>query len=143
MDVSGHIRDKMKLDCRTRSSQYQRIYSNVHQLSRSIRIRKLLFPKLLFLMIGLISLNSSLFRRRSFSDTCGARTFFHVQNSVDDCIRTVCDLFVKVSQCSSAHRSRLFAICSRTTNQPDNCSHWRLFLRWMEIFEDDATSATC
>ena len=45
---------------------------------------KIAISKIMFFLIGLISLIASLFRGRTFSYTCGARTLFHFQNSVDD-----------------------------------------------------------
>ena len=46
----------------------------------------MLFPKLFFLKVRNVANLLSWFRSPTFSANCGARTFFHFQNSVGGCI---------------------------------------------------------
>ena len=84
---------------------------------------------ILNLMIGNISNIASWFRGRTFSDTCGARTFFHFQNSVGGRICMIKHVYSKMSMYIywEVHSNSILSLLAlkEPTNTPKLvCSSW-------------------
>ena len=84
-------RDVLQLNVHIYFFHVRVLLSHLFFLFWRIRIWKLLFPKLFFLKVRNVANLLSCFRSPTFSANCGARTFFHFQNSVDDCISLLVD----------------------------------------------------